>query len=151
MLVLYAVYLFHFKFKLMLCVLAFLFTYIISRAFIHSFWFTFLDFLSAVSFCFVIEIYIVGFFFRFYLFISRERGRKGEIHWCVVASCMPPTGDLACNPDLCTDWESNWQPLVHRLALSPMSCTSQGYVVFFRVLHLWYNLRYFSHYTNFCL
>ena len=23
---------------------------------------------------------------------------------------MPPTGDLACNPGMCPDWESNWRP-----------------------------------------
>ena len=53
-----------------------------------------------------------GFFKRFYLFIYfRERGREGERegekHQCVVASCMPPTGDLARNPGMCPDWESN--------------------------------------------
>ena len=25
-------------------------------------------------------------------------------------SCAPPTGDLACNPGMCPDWESNQQP-----------------------------------------
>ena len=47
----------------------------------------------------------------FYLFIFRERGRegkrKGEKHQCVVASRMLPTGDLAHNPGICLDWESN--------------------------------------------
>ena len=42
------------------------------------------------------------FFLKNYLFIFRDRGmegeRKGEKHQCVVASHMPPTGDLACNP-----------------------------------------------------
>ena len=46
----------------------------------------------------------------FYLFIFRERGREGERegekHQC--ASCAPPTGDLARNPGMCPDWESNW-------------------------------------------
>ena len=50
-------------------------------------------------------------FLRFYLFIFRERGREGERegekHQCVVASRAPPTGDLACNPVMCPDWESN--------------------------------------------
>ena len=32
-----------------------------------------------------------------------------EKHQCVVASHMPPTGDLARNPGLCSDWESNQQ------------------------------------------
>ena len=50
---------------------------------------------------------------RFCSFIFRERGREGERgavkHQCVVASCMPPTGDLACNPGRSPDWESNGQ------------------------------------------
>ena len=45
------------------------------------------------------------------LFIFRERGREGERegekHQCVVASCAPTTADLARNPGLCPDWESN--------------------------------------------
>ena len=41
---------------------------------------------------------------------GREGEREGEKHQCVVASYAPPTGDLACNPGMCPDWESNWQP-----------------------------------------
>ena len=52
------------------------------------------------------------FFLDFYLFIFRERGkegeREGEKQQCVVASRVPPTGDLAHNPGMCLDWESNW-------------------------------------------
>ena len=44
------------------------------------------------------------------LFIFRERGREGEKHHWVVASCAPPTGNLAHNPAMCPDWESNRQP-----------------------------------------
>ena len=51
------------------------------------------------------------FFLRFYLFIFRERGRgkerEGEKHRCVLASHVPLNGDLAHNPDMCHDWESN--------------------------------------------
>ena len=53
-----------------------------------------------------------------YLFIFKERGREGEgeeegdNHQCVVASRVPPTGDL--------------DPLVHRPVLNPLSHTSQG-------------------------
>ena len=41
-----------------------------------------------------------------------ERGgeREGEKHQCVVASHVPPTGDLACNPGMCPDRESNHPP-----------------------------------------
>ena len=50
-------------------------------------------------------------FKRFYLVSFRERRREGERegekYQCVVASCMPPVGDLACNPGVCPPWESN--------------------------------------------
>ena len=40
---------------------------------------------------------------------GREEEREGEKHQCMVASCAPPTGDLAFNPCMCPDWESNLQ------------------------------------------
>ena len=53
-------------------------------------------------------------FLKKILLIFLERGREGEReeekHQCVVASCMPPTRDLACNPGMCPDWESHWRP-----------------------------------------
>ena len=39
-----------------------------------------------------------------------EEEREGEKHQCVVASHAPLTGDLACNPGMCPEWESNQQP-----------------------------------------
>ena len=72
---------------------------------------------------------------RFYLFFRekrREGEREGEKHQCVVASHTPPTGDLACNPGMCPDWESTHDPLVHRLALHPLSHTSQGWFMFLK-------------------
>ena len=33
-----------------------------------------------------------------YVFLERKGGREGEKHQCVVASRMPPTGDLALCP-----------------------------------------------------
>ena len=51
---------------------------------------------------------------RFYLFIFRERGKEGERerekHQGVVASHVPPRGDLARNPGMCPDWELNRRP-----------------------------------------
>ena len=51
---------------------------------------------------------------KIYLFIfrerRREREREGEKHQCVIASQAPPTGDLAHNPGMCPDWESNRRP-----------------------------------------
>ena len=51
-----------------------------------------------------------------YLFLERGegRGREREKHQCVVASHMAPSGDLACNPGMCPDWESNWRPFASR-------------------------------------
>ena len=41
-------------------------------------------------------IFVFNFFFR-----EGKGGREGEKHQCVVASCMPPAGDLTCNPGIC--------------------------------------------------
>ena len=53
------------------------------------------------------------YFFKI-LFIFREKGREGEReegeHQHVVASHVPTTGDLAHNPVICSNWESNRQP-----------------------------------------
>ena len=38
---------------------------------------------------------------------GREGEKEGEKHQCVAASRMPLTGDLACNPGMCPDQESN--------------------------------------------
>ena len=53
------------------------------------------------------------FFLRFYLFNLREERegeREGEKLQCVVASCAPRTRDLAHNPGMCHDRESNLRP-----------------------------------------
>ena len=46
--------------------------------------------------------------------IFRQRGnigeREGEKHQCVVASHMLSAGDLAHNPGMFSDWESNQRP-----------------------------------------
>ena len=51
---------------------------------------------------------------RFYLFISRARGRErereGTEHQCVVASHTSPAGNLARNPGMCPDWELSRRP-----------------------------------------
>ena len=62
----------------------------------------------------ILGFYIILLFRRFYFFIFRERGRKGERkgkkHQCVAASHTPPTGDLVHNPGMCFDWELNRRP-----------------------------------------
>ena len=73
-------------------------------------------------------------FLKFYLIIFREReGREKErernINVWLPLVC-PATGDLAHNPGMCPDWESNCNPLIRRPALSPLSHTSQGCIAF---------------------
>ena len=59
------------------------------------------------------------------MFIFRERRgegeREGEKHQCVVVSCILPTGDLAHNPGMCPDWESNLQPFGSQTGTHPLS------------------------------
>ena len=47
-----------------------------------------------------------------------------EIH-LLVASHTSPNVDLPYNPGTCPDWESKWDLSVCRLALNPLSRTSQ--------------------------
>ena len=68
--------------------------------------------------------------YKYYLCIFREIGREGEReeekHQCVVASHAPPTGDLACNPGMCPNWESNQRPFGSQPVLHALNHTSQG-------------------------
>ena len=52
-------------------------------------------------------------FFNFYLliYLFLDRGRKRN-KGTLMCDCLShsPTGDLAHNPGLCPDWESNWLP-----------------------------------------
>ena len=101
-----------------------------------------------------ILLYLSCSFFLRFLFIFGERGREGEEHQCVVDSHVAPTGDLAHNPGMCPDWESNQQPLgLLQPALSPLSYTRQGklllFLVFFSYLCFLILLRFFH--THFAL
>ena len=53
-------------------------------------------------------------FFKDFIYLILERGKgkekEGDKHQCVVASHVPPIGDLAHNPGMFPDWESNQQP-----------------------------------------
>ena len=45
-----------------------------------------------------------------YLFIFKERGREGEERERNMTLTRPQRGDLACNPGMCPDQESNRHP-----------------------------------------
>ena len=58
--------------------------------------------------------FIHSFIHSFIFWEKRNEGEiPGEKHQYVVASCMPPTGDLAHNPGLCPECVPNWQSSVH--------------------------------------
>ena len=52
---------------------------------------------------------MVIFIFKYviYLFLERGEGREKERNINVWLPLASPTGDLACNPGMCPDWESN--------------------------------------------
>ena len=64
-----------------------------------------------------------------FLYLERGEGREKERErninvWLPLT--WPPTGDLACNPDMCPDRESNWWPFGLQPELNPLSYASQG-------------------------
>ena len=79
-----------------------------------------------------IRVHPFYFFKRFYLLIFRERGREGERegekHQCVVAPQMPPAGDPPATQACASTGNRTSNPPVCRLALSPLSHTSWGYI-----------------------
>ena len=50
-------------------------------------------------------------FFKDFIYLFLDRGEVWERNINVGASRMTPNGDLARNPGMYPDWESNWGPL----------------------------------------
>ena len=71
--------------------------------------------------------------------IFRERRRKGERRGekpqCVVASHTPPTGDLACNPGTCPDWESNQPPFASQAHTQSTELHQSGLILIMKSMH----------------
>ena len=49
----------------------------------------------------------------------------------MVASRAPPTGDLACNPGVCPDWESNQRPFGSQASAQSTEPHQLGNIVLF--------------------
>ena len=66
-----------------------------------------------------------------YLFLERgeRREKEGEKLWS-VAPRTPPTGDPACSPGMCPDWDQTYNLLLCRPALNPLSHSSRGWFLF---------------------
>ena len=105
-----------------------------------------------------------GFFFFskilfIYLFLERWEGREKEKERNVdvqetqrpFASLTPPTGGLACNPGMCPDQNQTSNLSARKLALIPLSHTSQGRNVSFQSARkYWKNLNDLgSHFLSF--
>ena len=70
--------------------------------------------------------------------MGKEGEREGEKHWCVSNNIdqlpltqTPPTGDLAYNPGMCPDWESNRWPFGSQASAQFTEPPSQGYISYF--------------------
>ena len=73
------------------------------------------------------------FFKTFYLFIFRERGREGEREAAInvwLPLMHPPLGTWPTIQACALTGNQTGDPLVRRLALSPLSYTSQGQTAF---------------------
>ena len=76
------------------------------------------------------------FFSKDFIFRAGEGEREGEKHQCVVASRAPPTGDLACNPGMCPDWESNQRPFGLQDGAQSTEPRQPGLNFIFKWLHI---------------
>ena len=55
-----------------------------------------------------------------FIYLFLEEGDSGEEeHQCVVSPLTPPTGNLAHNPGICPDWESNLRPFGSQAGAQP--------------------------------
>ena len=102
---------------------------VLSLLFLPSCIFTFLKNYRLISlFCFL--------FFLKILFIFRERGRRrereGNISVWLPLAC-PQMGNLACNPGMCPDWETNQQRFGSQASTNPLSHTRQGSLFYFLI------------------
>ena len=79
--------------------------------------------MSTYKTLFIYFLFLKKFLFIYFRQRGKKREREGEKHQCVVASCAPPTGNLARNPSMCPDWELNRQPF--GLQASPQSTEPQ--------------------------
>ena len=78
--------------------------------------------------------------------MGKEGEREGEKDQCVVASHTPPTGDLAHNPGMCPDWESNRWPCDLQASAQSTEPHQPGLVIYFIIgnLYLWIPFSFFA-------
>ena len=63
--------------------------------------------------------------------------KKRERSILLVASLTPPTGDLAYNPGMCADWESNQRPFGLQAGTQSTEPHRPGLrLAFFNIIHV---------------
>ena len=74
-------------------------------------------------------------FFNDFIYLSLERGegREKERERELAASQSPPTGDVACNPDVCPDRESNLQPFGLQAGIQSLGTPARAENDFYKV------------------
>ena len=72
-----------------------------------------------------------------------EGGRKEEKHQCVAALHTHPTGDLACNPGMCPDWESTQKSFGSQVGAQSTKPHQPGLKLIFLRLQLLFFYGYF--------
>ena len=83
------------------------------------------------------EIFIFLKILLIYFQTEGKGGRKkGQKHQCVVASHVPPIGDLACNPGMCSDWEQNQQPVGSQASTQSTDPHQPGLILYFKYLQV---------------
>ena len=54
-----------------------------------------------------------------YLFLERGEGRNRRRETSMLPLALAPTGDPACNPGMCPDWESSWRLFGSQVGTQP--------------------------------
>ena len=79
--------------------------------------------------------YAVFNFFKDFIYFLREKGgRKRGRETSACGFAHPPTGDLACNPGMCPDWELNQQPFGSQAGAQSIEQPSQDLFLIFLIL-----------------
>ena len=74
--------------------------------------------------------YTFSFFKIFYYLETGKEGGRQRGRETSVASCTPPTRDLAHNPGMCPDWESNLGPFGSQASAQPTELQQPGLYTF---------------------
>ena len=85
------------------------------------------------------------FFFKDFIYSFSERGEEKEKkRERNISVLLLPTGDLACNPDMCPDWESNQRPFGSQARAQSTELQQPGLLYFLTFIFIPYRRGTFS-------